>query len=67
VHGEIVDSGVRCPLELVEGDERPTPAMKRRTGTDVARERQADEVGAAPQPVGFAPQGSFAAGEEVGA
>jgi hypothetical protein len=67
IYGEVVDSGVRAPLELVEGDDRPIPARAgRRTGTDVAREKQSEEVGAAPQPVGAAPTGSFAPGEEVG-
>jgi hypothetical protein len=68
VFGEVVDAGVRCPLELLdESDARNVPARTtRRTGTDVAREKQSEEVGAAPQPVGFAPQGSYAPGEEVG-
>lgn len=67
VYGELVDSGVRAPLELVEGDERGIPARAgRRTGTDVAREHQSEETGAAPEPVGAAPKGSFAPGEEVG-
>lgn len=60
IHGEVIDSGVRAPLELVAAeDQPPTPAAKRRA-------RQPEETGAAPEPVGAAATGSFAPGEEVG-
>src|SRR4051794_31075087 len=68
VFGEVIETGVRAPLELVsESEDRAIPARQgRRTGTDVAREQQPEETGAAPEPVGAAPAGSFAPGEEVG-